>query len=80
MNALENQNKLIKEKNGDHLQLNEMLKIDNKVLEAKTEKLESENTKQDDLIEELYREISDLKQKEVSVLILDEENRTRKIN
>ena len=51
-----------------------MLKIDNEELEAKTE---SKNAKQGDMIE-LCGEISDLKQKGVSVLILDRENKTLK--
>ena len=60
--------------NCNNRQITILLKIDNEELETKIEKLESETTE----LEELYRENSDIKQKEVSVLNLNKKNKALK--
>ena len=76
----EKENKGLKEKIADDLQITEMLRVEYEELEMKTDNLESDKSELEDTIEELYREISQLKQKENTFVEIKEENMILKDN
>lgn len=76
----EKENKGLKEKIADDLQITEMLRVEYEELEMKTDNLESDKSELEDTIEELYREISQLKQKENTFVEIKEENLILKDN